>query len=427
MAKGNGKECVLFSGSIEQSRIVYRVARDLLEPLGDFRFTDSANRVAIYDKGSTTRLRAHGSNPKTAFGLSGVPLVILDEPGALNTAGGELLWDAIKTAQGKPGSRLRAVLIGTLAPASIGGWWDQLVSTGSNGSTHVTAIRGSRADWSKWKTIKAANPLVEISDNFKKTLLEERDAALMDSRLKARFLSYRLNIPTADEAIQLLTIEDVEAWLERPVPEPKGRPIVALDLGESRAWSAAVATWQSGRVESFAFAPGVPDLAAQEKRDGVPRGEYQRLVDAGSLETADGLQVPPVAMLWQGVKARWGIPANVICDRFKLAALEDVIGEEANIEPRVTRWSEGTEDIEALRRLVRDGPFALAPNSRALLVTSLSVAKVQSDDSGSSRLVKAGTHNTSRDDAALALSLAAGAAARASVVSAPRVLESVLV
>ena len=31
-----------------------------------------------------------------------------------------LMWDAIATAQGKPGSRLRVVLIGTLAPA-LGG------------------------------------------------------------------------------------------------------------------------------------------------------------------------------------------------------------------------------------------------------------------------------------------------------------------
>ena len=45
MLAKSGKEAVLFSGSIEQSRIVYRVARDILEPLGGYIFTDSANRV----------------------------------------------------------------------------------------------------------------------------------------------------------------------------------------------------------------------------------------------------------------------------------------------------------------------------------------------------------------------------------------------
>ena len=36
-------------------------------------------------------------------------------------------------------------------------------------------------------------------------LLEERDAARADSRLKSRFLSYRLNIPSEDAAKLLLT------------------------------------------------------------------------------------------------------------------------------------------------------------------------------------------------------------------------------
>ena len=85
-----GGEIVLFAGSIEQCRLVFRQALGFLEPrIREFRTVDSATRVAITRKECRTRLKAIGSNPKTALGMVGTPLVILDEPGALHTVGGE--------------------------------------------------------------------------------------------------------------------------------------------------------------------------------------------------------------------------------------------------------------------------------------------------------------------------------------------------
>ncbi len=407
-----GKEAVLFSGSIEQARIVYRTARDILEPLGGYTFTDAANRVGIVHRSTNTRLRAHGSNPKTAFGLVGVPLVIIDEPGVLDVTGGGMLWDSIATAQGKPGSALHAVLIGTMAPASSG-WWHDLVNGGSHGSVYVQKIQGERETWDSWHTIRSANPLVEIDAVFRKKLLEERDAAREDTRLKARFMSYRLNIPTADESATLLTVEDVEEWMGRPVPERVGRPIVALDVGGTRAWSAAVAAWENGRIEVCAVAPGKPDLEAQERRDRVPGGTYRQLMESGVLAVSEGREVPLVGELWGEVVARWGLPVRVICDRFRIGELRDVVGPGAVIEARVTRWSESTFDIGALRRLVKDGPLTLEESSRLIMVASLQAALVKNDDAGSVRMVKRDTHNQARDDVAMALTLAAGAYARA--------------
>ena len=72
------------------------------------------------------------------MGLVGCPWVIADEPGAWETIGGQLVHDAIETAKGKPGSPLRVVYIGTLAPA-VGGWWHDLIADGSRGSTYVQA------------------------------------------------------------------------------------------------------------------------------------------------------------------------------------------------------------------------------------------------------------------------------------------------
>ena len=76
---------------------------------------------------------------------------------------------------------------------------------------------------------------------------------------------------------------------------------------------------------------------------------------------------------------------------------------------RVTRWSESSEDIRALRKMTKDGPMSVVPSATALLTASLAVVRVRHDDAGSMRLVKLGMGNTGRDDVAAALTLAGGA------------------
>ena len=407
-----GTESVLCAASIEQARICFRFARETLEPRGGYRFLDSHTRIGIVHKATNSRLRVIGSNGKTAMGLVGCPWVIADEPGAWETNGGTLLHDAIMTAMGKPGSPLHALFIGTIAP-SVSGWWADMIADGSHATTVVHALQGDPETWDSWHTIRKANPLTAISPAFRNKLLQERDAARADSRLKARFMSYRLNVPSGDESTMLLTVDDWERVTARPVPERTGRPIVGVDLGAGRAWSAAVAVWRSGRCAAIAVAPGIPDLAAQEKRDRVPWGTYRKLALSGALRVAEGLRVQPPAALWRAVCESWGVPEVIFCDRFRLAELQDVVGGGVPIVPRIARWSEASEDIRATRKLALDGPLAVDPGSRALLAASLSVAMVANDDQGSVRLVKRGTNNTGRDDVAAALVLAAGALSRA--------------
>ena len=404
-------ESVLCAASIEQARIVFRFARETLEPRGGYRFMDAANRIGIRHPATNTRLRVIGSNGKTAMGLVGCPWAICDEPGAWEVNGGTLLHDAIETAKGKPGSPLRALYIGTLAPA-VSGWWHDMIRDGSHGSTYVQALRGNPKRWDQWPEIRRCNPLTAISPEFRRKLLQERDAARADSRLKARFLSYRLNVPSGDESTMLLTVEDWQRVLARDVPERAGRPIVGIDLGAGRAWSAAVGVWRNGRVEALAVAPGIPDLAAQERRDRVPAGTYAKLAENGSLRVAEGLRVQPPAALYRAVREAWGGAEAVFCDRFRLAELQDVVNG-TPVLPRIARWSEASEDIRAVRKLALDGPLACAPASRPLLTASLAAAMVKPDDAGNVRLAKRGTNNEGRDDVAAALVLAAGALSRA--------------
>ena len=406
-----GTESVLCAASIEQARIVYRFARAELEGLGGYRFIDSATRAAILHKATNTRLRVIGSNGKTAMGLVGCPWAIADEPGSWETTGGQLLFDALETSKGKPGSPLRSLYIGTLAP-STSGWWHELSLGKSGKGRAIKCLQGDRAKWDDWREVRRVNPLTRISPEFRKQLRAELKAAIADSRLKARFLSYRLNLPSADEATMLLTVDDFEQMAGREVADRRGRPIVAIDLGGGRAWSAATAIWQSGRVEALAIAPGIPDISTQEDRDQVPRGTYGRLLQSGRLRMAHGLRVQPPAALMAAVKEEWGEPELIVCDRFRLGELKDCVNG-TQVIPRVSRWSEAGDDIRSLRRLVKDGPWSVEETSRPLLAASLSVAMVKNDDAGNTRLTKKASNNTARDDVAAALVLGAGVFQRA--------------
>ena len=384
----NGQEVVLCAASMEQARIVYRSARAVLEPMGGYRFQDAAQRIGIRHVPTNSRLRVISSSGKTAMGIVGVPLAIADEPGAWQVQNGELMADALQTAIGKPGSPLRVVFIGTVAPATEG-WWPALVEGGSRPGRHVTLLQGNADKGSEWREIARVNPLARISPEFRKTLLRERDEAREDSRLKARFLSYRLNLPTADESTMLLDVEDWQRVMARPVAGRQGRPIVAYDLGAGRAWSAATAIWQNGRTEALAVCPGIPSIIDQERRDRVPAGTYSRLVSEGVLRVADGLRVQPVAMLHDAALAAWGQPDCIVADRFRINELRDAVHGVPLVE-RVTRWSEASEDIRGLRKLAKDGPLSCAPESALLITASLSAAMVRNDDAGSARLVKRG-------------------------------------
>ena len=104
---------------------------------------------------------------------------------------------------------------------------------------------------------------------------------------------------------------------------------------------------------------------------------------------------------------------RLLCDRFRLGELQDVVQGACIMEPRVTRWSDAAADIRALRMGIKDGPLSVEASCRPLLLASLSAAFVKSDDAGNTRLVKKGKDNSARDDVAAALTLAAGAFSRA--------------
>ena len=407
-----GAESHIAAASIGQARrTVFKLLREFVEALPnvkEYRIADTQNVAAIRHVPTNAMVSVIAANGKTAQGLVRAPWVFCDEPGAYEVIGGGLLNEAIQTALGKPGVRMKVVYLGTLAP-SRAGWWVDMVRDGSHGSTHVTALMGDLKKWDHASEIRRVNPLMWAYPESRAVLLEERNKARNDSRARASFLSYRLNRPTADESSVLLTVDDWERTEARPVGDPAGRPIVGLDLGGGRAWSAAVALWRSGRVEAFAVAPGQPSVEDQERRDRVPAGTYRKLHDAGLVITDGSRRVPRVSFVMDRIRA-WR-PDVLVCDRFRYDELRDC-NPNYPIVPRKLMPSEWSEDIRALRRMAADGPLSCEVASRSLVAASLAVSEVKTLDDGNVRLVKRGAQNAARDDVAAALTLAAGALAR---------------
>ena len=178
-----GKEYILGAASVEQARLTYQFIRAALEGTNEYRWLDSATRLGATHKESNTKLRAISSNAKSSFGLVNVPLIVLDEPGALENVGGQMLSDSIFTAQGKVGSELRVLMFGTLAPMATqsGHWWWDLANSECTPTRYTKLLQGNAETWDQWPTIRKANPLVNLPGKdgakFRAKLLEERDAA----------------------------------------------------------------------------------------------------------------------------------------------------------------------------------------------------------------------------------------------------------
>ena len=129
------------------------------------------------------------------------------------------------------------------------------------GHLHV-AVQAApdEAPWDAWGHDQEGEPVGHAQPRaLRKTILRERDDARRDPSQRPAFRAYRLN--QLVEVYRDVLVE-ADAWRAveaRPVPARHGRPIVGLDLGAERSWSAAWALWTNGRSECYAVCPGVPD------------------------------------------------------------------------------------------------------------------------------------------------------------------------
>ena len=401
-------ENVLVAASRPQAAIVLDFARAALGESDGYRWAkDTAIHIA-----SRTRVRVISSDSRRALGLgANVRIVIADEPGAWSPTAGRRLWDAITTALGK--RKTTIIAVGTLAPAPLTGpasWWPSFVASGNSDGRHVALLQADADKWRDFDEVLRVNPVAAINPHLRRTLAREHEAALSSERAARPFRQYRLNIPGEPVDTQpLVTAAEWARVCARPVPACEGRPTIGVDLGGSRSWSAACAVWPSGRVESWALAPGVPSLAEAEREDQVSEGAYRELVRSGGLAVDEARAVPDIGLLLSRIW-EWE-PTVLVSDPYRSAELYQVVAGRVRIIERARGGGESTSNVQALRARLLDTAAGVSEASRALLGAAFAQTSLVIDATGITKVTKARAKR-SRDDAAAALLLAAGELAR---------------
>ena len=396
------------SSSTNQARIVLEFARAALGEAGGYRWRNDG----VVHLESRARVRIVSSDARRALGLgANVRIIIADEPGAWSPIQGRRLWDAMLTSLGK--RKTQIIVVGTLAPAPLTGpasWWPSFVASGSGDGRHVALLQADSEKWTEFDEVLRVNPIAAINPHLRRVLEREHRAALASERAARTFRQYRLNIPgEAIDTQPLITTAEWERVCARPVPECEGKPIIGVDLGGNRSWSAAAALWPNGRVEAWALAPGTPSLASQERDDQVEDDSYSELVRSGGLAVDAGRAVPGVARLLSRVWA-WE-PAAIVSDPYRSAELNQVVSGRARVIERARSGGESTSNVQSLRSLLLDTASGVTEPSRALLAAAWAQTNLVIGNDGATKVAKL-DQRRSRDDAAAALLLAAGERAR---------------
>ena len=400
---------VLVASSRSQAAITLEFARQAVADVTGIRWSnDGAIHVA-----SRAAIKIISSDARRSLGLGAhARWLFCDEPSAWSPQAGRRLFDSMKTALGK--RHCQIVLCGTIAPsptAGPGAWWHDLVKAGSGAGVHLELLQADENKWRDWDECLRVNPAHLVNPFLEKTLRREFEDALKSERSAIPFRQYRLNLPGGESTGEQELISDSE-WariIEKPVPERVGSPTVGCDLGSSRSFSAAAALWPNGRVESWALAPAIPNLASLEKEDQIPEGAYGDLVRSGGL-TVDGDRAVPspeslLARIWD-----WN-PRCVIADGYRADELRSAIAGRCPLVERGRGSSETASNVASLRSLLLDGAGAISEESRELLAFGLKQTALTIGADGVTRVVKT-RGKRSREDAVSALLLACGHAAR---------------
>ena len=400
---------VLVASSRSQAEITLEFARQECANVEGIRWS---NDGAIHVE-SRARIKIISSDSRRSLGLGAHSRwLFCDEPSAWSPQAGRRLYNSMRTALGK--RKCQILMAGTISPApssGAGSWWPDLVAAGSTPGVHVELLQGQADSWKDWNSVLKCNPACVVNPHLERVLRREFDEALKSERAAIPFREYRLNLPGGEnvDAQPLVTTAEWARVCARPVPELAENPVVAVDLGGARSWSAAAAIWPNGRISAWAVSPGSPDLSTQEHEDHVADGSYAELVTAGGLSISVGRAVPSVERLLERI---WDWePVALVCDSYRVAELHKAVQGRVRIVERGRGHGESTSNIQSLRSLLLDTASGVTLESRALLAAAFEQTNLVIDSAGLTRAAKL-DQRRSRDDASAALLLAAGERAR---------------
>ena len=419
-------ESVLVASSYEQARIVFshvlRFLGPTLEehgvgPRGRYRVEQSTSRCRIEDKLSGSSVRVLGSDPRRASGAA-PSLILCDELAVWPPAMIEPMLSVLTTSQGKiPNSRFLA--IGT-RPASSDHPFANMLAGGSD-YAQVHAAHPDDLPFIKRTWLKA-NPSIRHMPDLLKTIEREAALAKRDPDRLASFRALRLNMGTSDVSERFLIDPGIWENLETDLTGgdevmPIGAPVFGVDLGTNAAQSAVAAYWPTGRLEVLAAFPRIPSLSARGLADGVggAGGLYEACYRRGELLLL-GERISDVGALLRAAYQRWGPPAAIVCDRWRLAELTEKVEAEFPWVPIVQRgmgYRDGAEDVRAMREACLSG--MVKPAKSLLMRAAIREGRVISDPAGNEKLAKGGQGGRrikARDDALAAAILAVSAGYR---------------
>ena len=416
-------ETVIVASSFTQSRIVYEHVLAFLRELGhdlddrkQWRLQDSQNAATVEHRATGARVRCIGSDPARAHGLAPA-LVIADEPAQWPGSTSERMRAALVTSMGKiDGSRF--IALGT-RPADRSHWFQSMLDGGAAyAQTH--AARESDPPF-QLRTWVKANPSLTIMPALLKRVRQEAADAKRDPSLLAGFKALRLNLGL-DDTLQS-TLLDAGTW-ERceGEAERRGPFVLGIDLGGSASMSAAAAYWpDTGALDCFGCFPRSPDLRERGLRDGCGR-LYMDMHRREELMLAGGRVADVAGLLGEAVK-RWGAPAAIACDRWRVNELRDALDAarfpRCPLLERGQGFRDGGEDVNDFRTATLRG--RVIPVRSLLMRSAMGEARVALDAAGNAKLMKfgAGKRSRGRDDAAAAAILAVAVGERRAR-SAPR-------
>ena len=265
-------------------------------------------------------------------------------------------------------------------------------------------------DESQWLK---ANPALADGIKSLEYLRHEASRAVASPNNINDFKAYHLNLPANPARQPICTPDDWRATNVEPLPEKKGKVILACDLGGASSMTAATAYWaDTCLAETWAAFPGVPDLRERGRADSVGdlylhmerRGELTVQPDRKAIDfktfLADCLQ------RLEGERI-----ACLVVDRYRIADLHDAARElnlNVPIVPRGMGFKDGAQDVQSLLQYLHSGKIRHAESM--LVAHACGGSHIVQDPMLNMKVDK--LRSTSKTDAIMCLILACGQAAR---------------